>query len=113
MADHSHRLSVDPILVRILLQELAGVAYIRKTAGPATAGVADPAVLEVRRCEPLRRERGTKMPHVGKVIFRPPETAVDCERKAACLLLGKAQIHKLIRIAAVGHAGVGFGSSQG
>src|SRR5580700_187952 len=86
------------------------VANVFEGAGPASAAIADAAVLDVPGGNSFRGQRGAEVSAVGQVVLDAPVASVNGHRhRERALGFRKANICKLIGIGAVGESGIGRG----
>jgi len=99
---HQDLCGVEVVALGNLWQVTIGIANVFKSAGPASAGVADAAVLDVPGGDAFGGQRGAQVSGVGEVILGTPEASVNIHnhRKRA-FRLRQAQVRELTGIGAV------------
>src|SRR5882762_7360741 len=107
MSDHDHACCIDGILLRKRLQEAIRGLNVAKRTGPATAGIPDAAVFDVQGRDASSGEAGAKMAGVDELVLSAPEATLEDQNQGTrARSPGNAQIRKLVRIFAVGDAGI-------
>jgi len=98
---------IEVVLAAVLPEEVASAADVGEGVGPCAAFVANAAIFEVGGGYAFAGERGAEVAGVVEIVLGAPEASMDmndCGMRP--LGLRQTKVGELIRVGAVGDAGV-------
>ena len=108
MPEGNHSGKIKLIVRGEFAQIVDRMGNVQKGAGPAAAGVAKPAVLDIPCCYADAAQRFTQRPVIIQTVCRAVVTAMDADYHGmGRRCRGQAQVAELVFVGAVMQAGVG------